>query len=761
MSLFSRRRNRSVSAASVTALTGQEQRIRQIGGELLEATRRAPGPPLSDKLMDWAMSDQDFRAQLFRFTDVFPVLKTPELVHEHLMDYLTQPGVKLPPGLGLGLKAGGIMKGTLAKTVASQITSTAKRFIAGVDATSALPMLRKRWDSGIGFSVDLLGEACISLAEADASRQRYLDLVDNLPRAVDNWPGNPLIEQDHLGQIPRTNVSVKISSLSAKNDPIAHADRAIDELTASLGPILEAAVKQGVFINFDIEQYELKDLTIDLFMKCCERYAFEAGLALQAYLRSADADVQRIINWSRQSGRQVTVRLVKGAYWDYETIHAEQMGWPVPVWSRKVETDACFERVIARIIETTPRDKGQGGVKAAIGSHNIRSIATALSCVEHADFPPSAIEVQMLTGMGDAIKSALIQRGVRVREYVPVGEMIPGMAYLVRRLLENSSNQSWLKAGFVQGVSDDQLLAAPVIPDAPDPGLEKLTRCAEHHGLSSAVKGVGDGRPFFNEPVRDFSQADQRQAFTETIANTKVVSVANDSTQQQAEQAVDRAAQAYPAWRDTDPLQRARVLSKAAEIMRNRRDELAGMSIKEAGKPWREADADICEAIDFCEYYARQAVGLFEPKRLGKFVGEHNSQWYKPRGVAVVISPWNFPLAICCGMTVAALVTGNTAIVKPAEQTPGIAKVMCDILWQAGAPKDVLQYLPGQGETIGAKLVRDPRVAIIAFTGSKAVGLDIIQAAGVTGAIATARQACCLRDGREERHYRGRLSRPG
>ncbi len=732
MSLFSRRRNRSVTAASVAVLTGQEQRIRQIGGELLEAARHAPGPPLSDKLMDWAMSDQDFRAQLFRFTDVFPVLKTPELVHEHLMDYLSQPGVKLPPGLGLGLKAGGIMKGTLAKTVASQITSTAKRFIAGIDATSALPMLRKRWDSGIGFSVDLLGEACISLAEADASRQRYLDLVHNLPRAVDSWPGNPLIEQDHLGQIPRTNVSVKISSLSAKNDPIAH-DRAIDELTASLGPILEAAVKQGVFINFDIEQYELKDLTIDLFMRCCERYAFEAGLALQAYLRSADADVQRIINWSRQSGRQVTVRLVKGAYWDYETIHAEQMGWPVPVWSRKVETDACFERVIARIIEATPREKGQGGVKAAIGSHNIRSIATALSCVEYADLPASAIEVQMLTGMGDAIKSALIQRGVRVREYVPVGEMIPGMAYLVRRLLENSSNQSWLKAGFVQGASDDQLLAAPVIPDAPDPGLEKLSRCAEHHSLSSAVKGVGDGRPFFNEPVRDFSQADQRQAFTETIAKAKVVSVANDSTQQQAEQAVDRAAQAFAAWRDTDPLQRAKVLTQAAQLMRNRRDELAGMVIKEAGKPWREADADICEAIDFCEYYARQAVGLFEPKRLGKFVGEHNSQWYKPRGVAVVISPWNFPLAICCGMTVAALVTGNTVIVKPAEQTPGIATLMCDILWQAGTPKDVLQYLPGQGETVGAKLVRDPRVAIIAFTGSKAVGLDIIQAAGLTG----------------------------
>ena len=150
------------------------------------------------------------------------------------------------------------------------------------------------------------------------------------------------------------------------------------------------------------------------------------------------------------------------------------------------------------------------------------------------------------------------------------------------------------------------------------------------------------------------------------------------------------------------------------------------------GKTWREADGDVCEAIDFCEYYARMAVGLFRPTRLGRFVGELDEQFHQPRGVAVVVSPWNFPLAICCGMTAAALVTGNAVIVKPAEQTPGIAAVMCELLWQAGAPRDALQLLPGPGEVVGARLVRNPRVAVIAFTGSKAVGLDIVEAAGVT-----------------------------
>jgi RHH-type proline utilization regulon transcriptional repressor/proline dehydrogenase/delta 1-pyrroline-5-carboxylate dehydrogenase len=213
-----------------------------------------------------------------------------------------------------------------------------------------------------------------------------------------------------------------------------------------------------------------------------------------------------------------------------------------------------------------------------------------------------------------------------------------------------------------------------------------------------------------------------------------VPQVAIDSSEADADRALATLAAAFPSWRDTPFEQRAGVLVKAAAAMRRRRDELSAIVIRESGKTWREADGDVCEAIDFCEYYARCAADLFAPRRLGRFIGELDEQWHQPRGVAAVISPWNFPLAICCGMAVAALVTGNTVAVKPAEQTPAIARILCEILWEAGCPREALAFLPGRGETVGAKLVRDPRVALVAFTGSKGVGLDILQAAGRTPA---------------------------
>jgi RHH-type proline utilization regulon transcriptional repressor/proline dehydrogenase/delta 1-pyrroline-5-carboxylate dehydrogenase len=719
-----------------------ESKVQHIGTELLSAARNHKAGLLSkafwsDKLMDWSMKDEAFKIQLFRFVDTFPMLRTPEQIHEHLVDYLSQPGVTPPPFLAAGLKVGGfggMAKGLLAKTMSGQITSMAAKFIAGTDAESALPQLKKLWSRGIAFSVDLLGEACVSDEEAAAYQRKYLDLIQNLPHEVNSWGADPVLESDHLGPIPRTNVSIKISSLFARTDPI-DTEGSIRGLMGVLLPILEAAGKNNVLVNFDMEQFALKDPTLELFMRCCEQVDFTPGIAMQAYLRSGDQDARRIIEWTRRTGRQITVRLVKGAYWDYETIHAEQMGWVPPTWSRKSDTDACFERMTAMFIENSPQNKSTGGVKLALGSHNVRSIAFALALLEKHNLPINALELQMLHGMADQLKDASAEfRGqrLRLREYVPVGEMIPGMAYLVRRLLENTSNESWLKAGFLDNASTDVLLASPHKRFKADPGLERIARAPERHQLSPAIPGVGNERPFFSEPMRNFADAAQREAFGRAVKAAAVPKVPNDSTVDQAKTAVAKAAQAFPSWRDADPRSRANVLTKAAQLMRDRRDELSGIIVKESGKVWRESDADVCEAIDFCEYYARMAVPLFEPERLGRFIGELDQQWYQPRGVAVVISPWNFPLAICTGMTAAALATGNTVIVKPAEQTPGIAKVMCEILGQAGAPRDVLQFLPGQGETVGAALVRDPRVAIIAFTGSKAVGLDIIKAASIT-----------------------------
>jgi RHH-type proline utilization regulon transcriptional repressor/proline dehydrogenase/delta 1-pyrroline-5-carboxylate dehydrogenase len=713
-----------------------EQRTLERSREFLDNARSNRSNMLnagfwSDKLMDWSMKDEAFKVQLFRFVDAFPMLRTPDQVHTHLVDYLSQPGVTPPPGFELGVKAGGLAKGLLTRTFSNQITSMAKKFIAGTDAASALPQLEKLWKNGMAFSVDLLGEACLSDAEALMYQGKYLDLIENLQGQVAGWKANPLLEEDHLGPIPRTNVSIKISSLYSRTDPI-DLEGSLAGLMESIIPLLEAARRNNVFVNFDMEQFELKDLTLELFMRCCEKVEFDGGIAMQAYLRSGDDDARRIIEWSQRTGRQVTVRLVKGAYWDFETISAEQEGWPVPVWSHKPDTDACFERMTHAFIAATPVDVGQGGVKLALGSHNARSIGAALAALERRDLPSKALELQMLYGMGGELKAAAVAMGIRLREYVPVGEMIPGMAYLVRRLLENTSNESWLKAGFLDDVSDDKLIQSPHRRFSSDPGIDRIEKAPERHQLSRRVEELGEGRPFFTEPMRDFSDAHQREAFKDAISRAVVPQIANDKTVEQTVAAVDRLEKSFPAWRDTPCIERAGVLMRAAAIMRDRRDELSGIIIRENGKPWRDADAEVCEAIDFCEYYAREATALFEPQRLGRFIGEIDDTWYQPRGVTAVISPWNFPLAICAGMTTAALVTGNVVALKPAEQTPGIAAVLVDILRQAGLPEGALEFIPGIGETVGAALVRDARVSLIAFTGSKAVGLDIIGAAGAT-----------------------------
>jgi len=776
MQIFGRKPKPAPTAPQTLPPGGEhEVLLDKLGREMLERARGHRSGLLSakfynDALMEWSMKDPVFKVQLFRFVDCFPVLNTPEDIFDHLQDYMNQPGVQPPTVIAAAIKAGTFAKGLAAGQISKQITGMASKFIAGVDASSALGNLRSLWDDGIAFSVDLLGEACVSDLEADAYRDKYLDLIRNLPDQVAAWPTNPRLESDHLGAVPRTNVSVKISSLSARCDPIDAAGARRD-LLKRLRPILEAAQAKGVFVNFDMEQFAFKDFTLDLFMHCCEEVNFHAGLAMQAYLRSGEADARRIAEWAAKRGRAVTVRLVKGAYWDYEVINAEQRGWPVPVWPTKRQTDACFERMTDIFLDATPAaGSSAGGVKLALGSHNVRSIAHALAGLERRKLPRNAIELQMLHGMADQLKYAAAEMGLRVREYVPVGQMIPGMAYLVRRLLENTSNESWLKAGFLDNADPAKLLASPHGDEAPatpmahkplgthsttgdantikvaEPSASSVEQAPERHMLSPALPQLGL-RPFFNEAFRDFSQRPVHEAFTRAVAGANVPTVANDRTPAHAAEMVARADAVFAAWRGADPLLRARALVRAAELMRARRDELSAVMIKESGKTWREADADTCEAIDFCDFYARLAPPLFSRERLGRFIGELNEQLYQPRGVAVVIAPWNFPLAICCGMTVAALVTGNPVIIKPAEQTPGIAKLLCDILQQAlketlaATPAsdasvkllarsiaDVVQLCPAPGETTGAALVRDPRVALIAFTGSRDVGLDILSA---------------------------------
>ena len=707
--------SRAVPASAGSSI---EQRTLAIGQDLLEKTRRQTPSAFtsrfwSDHLIAWALQDEGFKTQLFRFIDVFPSLKSPQAVQQHLQEYLKQPDIQLPRGLSLGLAAGQWLGGITSATIASQIQSMASHFIAGENLSQALPQLEARWREGIAFSVDLLGEACVSHAAAQVYRQRYLQLIQQLARDTLAWPDNSRLESDHLGPLPRASVSLKISALEGHVAPVDFPG-SLDRLLAALAPLLEEATRANVLVYFDMEQHALKHLTLELFKKCCQQFRFPAGIALQTYLTSADEDLHDLIAWSRRVGRCVYVRLIKGAYWDYETLHAQLMNWPSPVWPHKSQTDACFERLTAHLIEQLPRTPDEPGVKLALGTHNIRSVAHALACLESAHLPASAIEFQVLRGMAEELKQTLVADGYRVREYVPIGQMIPGMAYLVRRLLENTSNESFLRAGNTRTLSDPQLLAAPIPPS-----------------ISSmpAAPPRSQDKPFANEPHHDFSSPAQRQAFAQTLSSTSLSARPPDSTPPQADNAVAVACAAFSSWAHRPAQERCQMMIRAAALLRQRRDVLSSLMIREAHKTWAEADADVCEAIDFCEFYAREAQSLFTPQSLGDLAGEENTLHHEPRGVAAVISPWNFPLAICTGMTVAALVTGNPVLLKPSEQTPILAGQLCQALWEAGVPRQVLHYLPGPGEIIGAQLVRDPRVALVAFTGSAAVGLDILRAA--------------------------------
>jgi RHH-type proline utilization regulon transcriptional repressor/proline dehydrogenase/delta 1-pyrroline-5-carboxylate dehydrogenase len=488
-------------------------------------------------------------------------------------------------------------------------------------------------------------------------------------------------------------------------------------------------------------------LTLQLFRDLLEEPELahlDAGCVIQAYTRDAYDDLADLIAWS--SGRvraghpPVGVRLVKGAYWDAETIEAEANGWPSPLFTDKEQTDVNYERC-TRLLHDH-----HGDVRAAFGSHNLRSLAYAVTYARHQGIPDNGYELQMLYGMAEPVQAAIRRLGLRLRVYAPVGELVPGMAYLVRRLLENTSNESFVRRRFAEGRALDELVVPPRAAELP--GRPAVAR--------RQATDVAQPGPYAPEPIAEWRRMSVRAAMGAAVraadadamdvpaviggervrTGQSIVSVDPARPQvmvarsascgvDEANAAVAACASAFDRWRRTPAAERAAVLFRAAEWMRSRRPQLSALEVFEAGKPWAEADADVCEAIDFCEYYGREMLRLDGGDTVQSPPGEVNVLRYQPRGVAAVIAPWNFPLAIPTGMVTAALVAGNTVCFKPAEQTPAIAYQLVQALEAGGLPPGVLAFLPGPGEEVGARLVAHPDVALIAFTGSKEVGLAI------------------------------------
>lgn len=599
----------------------------------------------------------------------------------------------------------------------------ARLFIAGESMDTAWPALQRLHASGRDATLDQLGELVVCEAEADTYCAKVLNLVEGLA-------------QRHQGQtqvlnaagIERAHVSIKVSALCSDFNP-DDVDGTWQRIEPRLLRILLAAKRLGVFINFDAEHYHVRDLNFALLQRALAHPELREhrgiGLAVQGYLRDAARHLDEVIAWCRQRGVRMPIRLVKGAYWDAETTEAQAHDFAAPQFLDKHETDLMFQLLCLRILECGD------AVQLCIGSHNLRDhcLAHEARRTLYPDAP--AIEHQTLHMTYEALSTALAQQGWAVRNYMPVGSLLVGMAYLVRRILENSSQVGVLTMAREGADLDEVLLPPP----------SQLDRATTQRDDLCDAAPAGVLPPFRNVAPLRLYLPEHRRAFEAAVAARRVVvrlqrpdasdpltrsgpehavrspSDASETLGQirlacraDVESAMRIAAEAQVAWARQSAGVRAAILLRAAEQLRAQRLDFAVLVALEAGKARAEALGDVDEAIDFLQFYAREALRL------------ETSAARQPRGVIAVVAPWNFPLAIPCGMTVAALAAGNAVILKSAEQTPWVAEALVRLLRDVGLPAGVLLHLPGDGPEVGAPLVQHDDIAGCVFTGSRAVG---------------------------------------
>jgi proline dehydrogenase len=440
-----------------------EEELQEVGRSIHAAfpgRTRHPLRALDQKAMELASQDQELRAALFRFVDVTPACRNLDDLARHLTDYLGEVDTR-PPPLEAAMRMSGTRAGrtALGAAAAAGVRHMAHRFIVGETPAAALRTIRHLWEHGAAVSLDLLGEATVTQTEADRYAARCMDALETLAEAAPRWPGRPVLEADSLGPLPRVNLSVKVSALSPLLRPEAP-EIGRDDAARRMRPLLVRAKELGAHLHIDMESMDTLEATMELVFELLDepelRDGPSTGVVMQAYLRESPDQLERVIEWARATERRppLVVRLVKGAYWDHEIVEARQHGWTPPVFERKADSDRNFEALTLRLLEAWPH------VRPAIASHNLRSVAHAVAAGRAAGREDRDLELQVLRGLGDDLAAALAAQGMRVRIYCPVGDMVAGMAYLVRRLLENTSNESFLGEQ-QRGVPIEELLAAP------------------------------------------------------------------------------------------------------------------------------------------------------------------------------------------------------------------------------------------------------------------------------------------------------------
>jgi RHH-type proline utilization regulon transcriptional repressor/proline dehydrogenase/delta 1-pyrroline-5-carboxylate dehydrogenase len=640
------------------------------------------------------------------------------------------PGPGAPPLLGplVGPLVGPLARPLVRRALRRAMGLLAGRFAMGRTIDEALARSARGEGSRWRHSFDMLGESARTAADAGRWRGAYLEAIAAVSRASGG-----------AGPIEGPGVSIKLSALHPRFEP-AQAERVRCELLPLLLELAQEARAGDIGLTLDAEESERLDLSLDLFAALCAEPSLAGwaglGIAVQAYQRGALALVGLLGELARRHGRRLAVRLVKGAYWDTEIKRAQQLGLPgYPVFTRKVHTDLSYLACARALLGHSPLLYPQ------FASHNAHSLAAVLELAGNRPF-----ELQRLHGMGEGLHGLILDEspGVASRVYDPVGRARDLLPYLVRRLLENGANASFVNRLADSRISVAQAAADPLEADqgegpsgAPIPrprglyGLERiaaagldpsdpvaLARLESAMGLAALRMGGGQWRaaPLISGRTMGTGRG---RAILDPADRRRRVGEVVESGPAEVEQALVAAAAAAPGWDRVPAGERARCLERAADLLESRLGELVARCCREAGKTVSDGVAEVREAADYCRYYGARAIeGFARPQRLPGPAGELNLLSLHGRGVFACISPWNFPLAIFVGQVAAALAAGNAVVAKPAEQTPLIAAAAVALLHESGVPPECLHLLPGDGPGVGGALAADRRVAGVAFTGS-------------------------------------------
>lgn len=610
--------------------------------------------------------------------------------------------------------------GLLARLGANAVVAAAVRavrllgqqFVLGETLPQALARAdaQRRDQPRLRFSFDMLGEGARSEADAQRYFAAYAAAIERL--AAQPAGGGPA---------QRDGVSVKLSALDPRFEELQR-QRVFAVLLPRLEQLARAAAAADINFTLDAEESDRLELTLDVLDALLARLAQQPalqgwsglGLAVQAYQTRAIDAVQAVVDLARRHQRPLMVRLVKGAYWDAEIKRAQELGLAgYPVFTRKRHTDVSY-LACAKVLLTAASGP-QPAVYAQFATHNAATIAAILHLAAQHD--GARLELQKLHGMGDGVyREVLAHTDVPCRVYAPVGAHRDLLAYLVRRLLENGANTSFVHQLADEGVAQSELLASP-LAGAADAALPPPAQ----------IYGDLYGQPRRNPQGLDLADARSRSALR-AAWQSAVLPAVREASVQEARGAMQALAAAFPAWDATPVAQRAAAVLRAGDRLEQRLPEFAALIVREAHKTWGDAVAEVREAIDYCRYYALLAQHQLREQVLPGPTGEANTLRLRGRGAMVCISPWNFPLAIFAGQLLAALLAGNTVAAKPAEQTPAVAQAFVDLLIDAGVPRSALALLHGPGETVGAALVADPHCAGVLFTGSTAVAHHIHRA---------------------------------